>query len=497
MSAAARFGVLAFLGMLFAQAAWLLALPPYHGIDEFDHVYRAAGVASGQWRLTEDVPEGRGLRVVVPTDIAAAAEEQCSNLPYTMLHDCVPIEKVGDEQVAIATAAGTYQPLYYWAVGIAAQPFEGDAANYVMRAVTALVSALWVGVAGYCLSLAGAGFWTRLGLVTSLTPVLVYSTTVAAPNAWEMVAGLGLWTSLLALVRAPLSPARARVLIGTATVSGAALATFRMLGPLFLALIVLVVLAWAGRSAVLAALRRNPASWAIGSALVVGATLASAWWITSGGQTDIPDRDVGKPLVAALLKPITWTLGTVGAFPFRDQPAPLPTYVLYFAVVLTFLVAAYRRGTSRERTTLLGAVALMYAVPLSLTILTFKSHGTIWQGRYGLPFVVGILLLAGLVLDRTDWASRDRTRLATIAVVFLSVAHVWSVWEVARFELERVQDVASPSWVALPAPVVGAVMAMACAFGAYALLGRYWRSSGPLPPGTERRPEGSEGRASR
>ena len=32
-----------------------------------------------------------------------------------------------------------------------------------------------------------------------------------------------------------------------------------------------------------------------------------------------------------------------------------------------------------------------------------------WQGRYSLPFTAGIIMLAGLVLDRVRWRSNPRT----------------------------------------------------------------------------------------
>src|SRR4051812_17846045 len=46
-----RVAALVLLATLLAQAAWILAVPPFRGMDEFDHAFRAAGVASGQWRL--------------------------------------------------------------------------------------------------------------------------------------------------------------------------------------------------------------------------------------------------------------------------------------------------------------------------------------------------------------------------------------------------------------------------------------------------------------
>ena len=36
------------VGALLTQAAWLLSVPAFRGVDEFDHVYRAAAVARGE-----------------------------------------------------------------------------------------------------------------------------------------------------------------------------------------------------------------------------------------------------------------------------------------------------------------------------------------------------------------------------------------------------------------------------------------------------------------
>ena len=44
-----RLPALLVLGALVMQAAWILALPPFRGADEFDHAYRAAAVAHGEF----------------------------------------------------------------------------------------------------------------------------------------------------------------------------------------------------------------------------------------------------------------------------------------------------------------------------------------------------------------------------------------------------------------------------------------------------------------
>ncbi len=40
------------------------------------------------------------------------------------------------------------------------------------------------------------------------------------------------------------------------------------------------------------------------------------------------------------------------------------------------------------------------AGPLALTLWTYRDVGVVWQGRYGLPFSLGLVVLAGLALER-------------------------------------------------------------------------------------------------
>jgi hypothetical protein len=41
-----------------------------------------------------------------------------------------------------------------------------------------------------------------------------------------------------------------------------------------------------------------------------------------------------------------------------------------------------------------------YAIPVGLTAATFSRGGLNWQGRYGMTFTAGLLLLFGLALER-------------------------------------------------------------------------------------------------
>src|SRR4051794_17445795 len=115
------------LAVAILQALWIAVVPPFRASDEFDHAYRAAAVADGQWHATETARAGRGLLVRVPADIVDAAEEQCGSLSYTGYDNCHSAGDAGDGHVWVASGAATYNPVFYWIVGTAAQPLTGTA----------------------------------------------------------------------------------------------------------------------------------------------------------------------------------------------------------------------------------------------------------------------------------------------------------------------------------------------------------------------------------
>jgi len=43
---------------------------------------------------------------------------------------------------------------------------------------------------------------------------------------------------------------------------------------------------------------------------------------------------------------------------------------------------------------------LSFAVPVALTLISFERLGLAWQGRYTLPFAVGLAVVAASALDR-------------------------------------------------------------------------------------------------
>ena len=188
--------------------------PPFRGIDEFDHAYRASSVAHGHWR-SEGVPaeNGRGYVIVASRSVVDAAYLECHALRYTGPDNCSAIQDNGDGTVTVASAAARYHPLFYWLIGTPSMYFDGATALYVMRAVSALMCAAIVGASAFVLGLWIRTKWPIYALLASMTPVLVYSTSIVAPNGIEMVSGILLWVTLLGLSRRDLALSTERTLV--------------------------------------------------------------------------------------------------------------------------------------------------------------------------------------------------------------------------------------------------------------------------------------------
>lgn len=469
-----RFAALLLLGTLLLQAAWVLAVPPFRASDEFDHVYRAVGVASGQWRLTTPAVNGRGSVVTVPADIVEAASAQCESLPYTEEGNCFPITRHDNGDVDVATGAGGYHPAFYWVIGTVAEPFHGTAALYAMRLAGGAMCLALIALSGLIFGSVFRDTWARLSFMVSLTPVLLFTTIVAAPNGIEICCGLLLWCSLLALTDPVTSRRRQSTLLAAATFAATLLAFIRFLGPGWLVLIVVSAGLFGGPEFRARLVReRRRALVLAGSVVAASVAGGAAWVLYSSGY--VSAHTGGEPATLEGLdtpQVVVWMLQMVAAFPYRDVLAPVVVYPLVMLVVIALLWVGLKKATGGQRWAIGGAVAATVLVPVVLTLLTYQSQGVIWQGRYALPFVVGVLPLCGLVLDRCDWAPRDRLQLASIGWVMVSIAHVVSIDHVLRAELGRRVSAADQSWVHPPVLVVDGIAAVGCIVLAAAVIRR-------------------------
>ena len=132
-------------------------------------------------------------------------------------------------------------------------------------------------------------------------------------------------------------------------------------------------------------------------------------------------------------------------------------YLLVLVVLTALFAAGVIVADRRLRCVLLLAAGLSVAVPFLLTAATIRVSGPIWQGRYGIPFHMGLILLATLALER-----RSAPRGAAVVVIALvgsalAAAHAMSIVHVLHRELVTSPLAGSSVWISAPGLLVAAM----------------------------------------
>ena len=391
-------------GFFLLQFGWLLVMPPATGIDEFDHLYRASAVSLGHWEPGDsDFPAilARGAMLPVRADIADASGPACAKLPYTKPFNCRPYRDLGNGRVEIASGVDYYNPTYYAVVGTLARPWTGNAAIYAMRVVSIMACSAMFGVAVFVTTAWARTHWPLLLLFASCLPTTVYSASIATPNGPQTISGILVSASIAALLRGgPVvrGPAYSALMVGAGV-----MANTHTLGLLWLGLSALSLATCQGISQTVRLLlpqnRRESLAMA-GAAIAVAFQL---WWFAyARPNVSRPEGGLsGSPWGQIVQGLILWPLQAIAAFPYRNEPAAGGVYGASLAILvgLVVLTVMALRGQRRLALGVGVTLALTVAVPIAITYAGFHQFGMAWQGRYGMPYAVGLFALAALALD--------------------------------------------------------------------------------------------------
>jgi DMSO reductase anchor subunit len=121
--------------------------------------------------------------------------------------------------------------------------------------------------------------------------------------------------------------------------------------------------------------------------------------VVGEAEHSTPLSSLDKAWATAQQGPL-WVLQSIAAFPLRNEHTHAAVYLFFLILFGTLVVTALRMGGGRGRFGLLVAAALALLVPAAVTYTTVETFGTAWQGRYTLPYSLGIVLIAGMLLDR-------------------------------------------------------------------------------------------------
>ena len=382
---------------------------------------------------------GTGGQVTITRGLLdSAKKESCVGFHPKVTATCVPDPGPDTTRVAVPSGAARYNPVYYFVVGLPSLVLGNRHLVLAMRLVSAALSA-WM--LTWALTSAGLTRHPRVSiaaLLFGLTPMAVFMAASVNPNGLEVTAAAAAWVNALLLARRAGPPELRRLLVRRAAIAASVVLLMRSLSPLWIAIIVLVVLASVVGASARNLFRRDVVPW---FALVIGVGVLALVWIV-----------VAKSLqISQLEEPVHWSFGRrwslvwqylptrldqeLGVFGWGDTPLPRVYYPVWGVLCAVGFAAALVLVRWRDRIALVLVAAAAIFVPLLIEAAEFNSDGLVWQGRYSLPVSVGVAATAAIALGESRWVRPSVDWL--MSLVFSTAATVvWIVgfgWALHRY----------------------------------------------------------------
>lgn len=424
------FAILFVLGGL-----WSLGSPLFSAPDEPAHVVKAAAVVRGQLLPAEmPTPEGLVPAVEVPEIFARTMQSRCYGYQPGLDARCTEILQGSLRSTTVQTYAGRYPPPYYLIIGWPTLFFPSAAGVHMMRLLSAALSAAFLASAFASARSTSHTGVPVVGLAIATTPIALFLAGSVNPSGVEIATGIALWASLVALVlgRPNSTSARLSARVG---IAASALALSRPLSALWVAMTVAVVLAFASRRRLLA-LARQAVVWFWGGVAVLGGLSAGIWIVVANGlqigsvggvATSVSSNQIMRQ---SLGKTGNEVLQMIGAFGWLDTSAPLVTYLAWLTCLGFLAFAGLAQAGRREAVVLVGFALLVVVLPRLIEASQARELGYVWQGRYTLPFAVGLPIVTALLAE--DLWVRAGPSLTTWFVRSLVAGHVFAFWWALR-----------------------------------------------------------------
>jgi len=429
--------VVAFVLLFVAIGTWSLATPLFAAPDEPVNVIKAAAVVRGELvgELTGGSTSPMGV-VTVPAFYAGTRNvPACYHRQPTIPASCAPAVAGGSAPEPVKIYTARYPPLYYSIVGLPSLLGSGDAEVYLMRLVSAALSAFFV-----ALAVTTAVRWSRsriivAGIAVATTPMVLFLGGVVNPAGLEVSAAIAVWTAGAVLVLDHLAdppPALVATLAGSTCV----LELVRALSPFWVALTAVALLSLTSRAELRRLVRKRSVTVALAAVVVVGA-LASAWifaersydvYSTTVVPMGVPESTI---LEYSFLHNDYYLPDMVGVFGWFDTYAPTFTYVVWYGLVGFVTLAAAVVGRLRDALTLLVLAVAIVVVPVAISTSQVHRYGYTWAGKDTLPFAVGLPILAAALIGRSNMAAHSR-RLVGVVVLATFFAQAAAFYEMLR-----------------------------------------------------------------
>lgn len=421
--------------------AWALSNPLMAGPDEPEHTMRAASVARGELIGPTRRGQPDHIRFVEVPDRLARVRFSAACYAFRRHIDAgceVTLNEGPDGVHRTPISNGRFPPTPYGVLGLPSLINHSSAGVYLMRLFGAAICGALFASALLSLRQARAPWLAASGLAFALTPMVLFVDSLVNPSGLEIAGGVAFWASGAVLV----GKARERIvdarLVARTAIGAAVLVLARPLGMGWLAFAAVVLLLTCTAPALGRLLRARVVQvWAGVVAACIAFELA---WITYfdslGSKTPPGPSAEGFNDLEVLRETFGTTSASyremIGVFGWVDTPAPALTVVLWtgaLGLLVGLGLGLARRQMAIAIATLLG---LIVVVPAVLEFIEAKRFGFGWQGRYTLPFAVGLPILCGYTLAEEPGRILKRGRLTLVLASAFVVAHLLAFWQNLR-----------------------------------------------------------------
>ena len=403
-------------------STWALAIARYGGPDEPGHVLRAEAVADGHV-LGHTVPGlVSGFRAVLAPAGLATGDPRCFRHDKRVPATCARPDAGATGDRPVASSAGTNPPWYYAAVGVPVRLFGdvADAAWY--RVVAAALFAVTIAVA---LARARRIDPARglLLVLAALSPVAWFLGGVVNPSSLEIAFAVLAWIGVERLRVAADLDLSALAWVGIPAAVAILLRPIAAVGVL-----TMLVVIWITRRGAGALVRRQWAVLLTGPAV---AGLASLLW-SRWSSVDVSDQRAAThaSLAHVFREALGGTADTLheigGSLGWLEYSAPWPAQWAWWLAVIACGVVAWS-GPRDVRVAWLFIAACMVLFPIAFETALANRLGYIWQGRYSIPTVVGLVIVGS-----STWLARLRPGAVLGLLGVTALAEIATLWTALR-----------------------------------------------------------------
>jgi hypothetical protein len=405
--------------------------------DEPAHTIKAAAVVRGQITVEEGASFGHGVHVRVPSYIANLDAQGCYKYRPDAPAQCAPeIPRDDNFETIGVTTAGTYNPMYYWLVGLPSLLFSGAPALYGMRIISALITAAFFAAGFTALSQLSRPRLPVLMACIGMTPMVLFLGSGINPNSLEVAATMAAFSGFIVLLDNASQPARVRPAIVTVVVSSAVLANTRQVSLVWLLCVLVVGLFFFKRTAIVAAFRSKYVLTAV--AITVPPVLLGIAWIllmlnapASAGVAPIgiinpmPGVRPDQGFVTMLDRFFSFFPQYIGVMGWLDTPLPDVVFMFWNFLFVAALLLPLTIKPLRQAAGYWVALGMLLVVPAVLQAQLISSMGLIWQGRYNLPLVMVVFIAVGMAARSLPITATIHARaVSRVVIIAAAAAHV-------------------------------------------------------------------------